>query len=209
MEDPQCKNCRRLGIKLFLKGERCNSPKCAMVRKPYNPGNIKKKRKSTLSEYGRELREKQRLKDWYNLRERQFSNYVKKVLGKRGGLGDASVLLIRSLEKRLDNVIFRIGFGQSHAQARQLVNHGHFLVNGKPINIPSYQVRVGDIISMHPSASKKVFFKNLTPALKKHKGPSWIDFDQEKIEAKITGEPSIEEVSPPADITAIFEFYSR
>lgn len=198
-------------MKLFLKGDRCLSPKCAMVKRPYPPGlKLKKKRRSgAFSEYAKELREKQKLKNWYNLRERQFRKYVMAVLDKRGRVENASALLIKKLESRLDNVIFRMGFFSSRVQARQAVNHGHFLVNGKKINIPAYQVKKGDIISLRSSSRKKAIFQNISTILKKQKPPSWIELNSEKLEGKIIGEPSLEEAVSPAEVSSIFEFYSR
>ena len=206
-----CKICRRLGVKLFLKGEKCLSPKCPMVKRPYQPGIKGKRRKkmSALSEYGKELSEKQKLKNWYNLGERQFKKYVKEVLAFRGKVEDATSLLVEKLEMRLDNVIFRLGFASSRIQARQLVNHSHFLVNGKKVNIPSYQLKKGDKISLHPRFLKSKFFQNLQPKLKKQKPPPWLAFNLEKLEAEVKSLPTIEEAAPPAEISSIFEYYSR
>lgn len=209
MINSKCKICRRLGVKLFLKGEKCLSPKCPMVRKSYPPGKKGKKRVRALSEYGKELREKQKLKNWYNLAERQFKNYVKEVLEKRGGIEDTATLLIRKLEKRLDNVVFRLGFTASRVQARQMIVHGHFLVNGKVVNIPSYLVKKGDKITIKSASRKKIIFQNLPTLLKKHKSPAWLELSLENLEGKIISEPSLEEAAPPAEISAIFEHYSR
>jgi small subunit ribosomal protein S4 len=117
--------------------------------------------------------------------------------------------LIQKLEKRLDNVVFRLGFAPSRVQAKQLVSHGHFLVNGKPVNIPSFSLKVGDVVSLKPQKSKKVIFKDLKSKLKKEKVPSWLSLDVEKLEGKIIGEPKIEEVAPPVEVSAVFEFYSK
>ncbi len=209
MINSKCKICRRLGTKLFLKGERCLSPKCPMVKRAYPPGLKRKRRKGPPSEYGKELREKQKLKNWYNLGERQFKNYVKKVLAKRGKVEDASVLLIQMLEYRLDNVVFRLGFAPSKAQARQLVSHSFFLVNGKPTNIPSRQLKKGDLVSFRPQKIDKTIFKNLKNLLKKYKTQSWLQLDVEKLEGKVIGEPKLGEVAPPVETSSIFEFYSR
>jgi len=209
MFDSKCKICRRLGVKLFLKGERCLSPKCPMIKRPYPPGQKRKRRLGPPSEYGKELREKQKLKNWYNLKEAQFRKYVKKVLSFRGKMGDAGSLLIKLLETRLDNVIFRLGITSSRKQARQLVSHGHFLVNGKSVNIPSYQLKKGDTITIKPRSLKKAAFQNLSVKLKKQNIPSWLKFDIKNLKAEVTGEPSFEEVSPPVEISAIFEYYSR
>lgn len=209
MKDKKCKICRRLGVKLFLKGERCLSQKCPIITKPYPPGEKGKRRTRQSSEYGKELSEKQKLKNWYNLKERQFRKYIKEVLEKRGKVKDAGALLIKKLESRLDNVVFRMGFTPSRAQARQIVSHGHFLVNEKKVNIPSYQVKKGDKISLRASSRSKAIFQNLPTTLKKYQAPSWIKINIEKLEGEIVGEPNLEEAAPPAEISTIFEFYSR
>jgi len=160
-QDAKCKICCRAQRKLFLKGEKCFSQKCPMVRKPYSPGSYKKRR-GALSEYGKELMEKQRVRKWYNLSEEQFRNYVKnalKVLKKKTKTENADELLIRRLESRLDNVVWRLGLADSRIQARQLVSHGHFLVNKKPVNIPSFGVKRGDKVSIRPSSRIKRFLK--------------------------------------------------
>ncbi len=208
MENNKCKICRRLGTKLFLKGEKCLTAKCPMVKRPYPPG-LRGKRRKILTEYGKELREKQKLKNWYNLREKQFSRYIKEALGKRGKAEDVSTLLIEKLESRLDNVVFRLGFASSRSQARQLVNHSHFLVNGKRVNIPSFQTKKGDKISLNVKSGGKNVFQNIKPGLKKYKPPSWLKLNPESMEGEIISSPSLEEVSPPAEISSIFEFYSR
>lgn len=205
----KCKICRRLGVKLFLKGEKCLSPKCSMIKRSYPPGQKRKRKPTPLSEYGKALREKQKLKNWYNLKERQFKNYVKKILERRGRVEDASSLLIKTLESRLDNVVFRLGFANSRALAKQLVSYGHFLVNGKSIDTPSYLVKKGDVISIKTQKTKKAIFQNLKNLLKKYKVSSWLALDVEKLEGKVIAEPSLEEAAPPVEISAIFEFYSR
>ena len=208
MKNSKCKICRRLGVKLFLKGEKCLSPKCPMVRKPYPPGQKGKRRVRALSDYGKELREKQRLRNWYNLREKQFWNYVKKALKGRGK-EDSATRLIKILESRLDNIVFKLGFSPSRNQARQLITHGHFLVNGKMMNIPSYLVKKGDRIIIKPSSQKKAIFQNFSTLLKKYKTPVWLELNAEKLEGKVINLPKLEEVAPPAEISAIFEYYSR
>jgi len=180
-----------------------------MVKKPYAPGQKGKRRFRALSEYGKELREKQKLKNWYNLRERQFKKYIKETLSQRGKVEDASTLLIRKLEKRLDNVVFRLGLASSRPQARSLVSHGHFLVNGRTTNIPSRQLKKGDKVSVHSASQKKTFFQNTRTLLKKHQVPSWLKFDIEKMKGEVVAEPNLEEVAPPVEISSIFEFYSR
>jgi len=210
MQNNKCKICRRLGVKLFLKGERCLLPKCSLTRKPYAPGMKKRTRgRRAFSEYAKELREKQKLKNWYNLKEKQFRNYVKEILNKRSHVEDASTLLIQKLESRFDNVIFRLGLSGSRPHARQMVSHGHFLINGKPVNIPAYQLKKGDKVSINLGSQKKKVFSNITPLLKKHQTPSWLKISPEKLEGEVIGKPSLEESSPPAEISTIFEYYSR
>jgi len=213
MLNAKCKICRRLGVKLFLKGEKCLSSKCPMVKKPYPPGLKRKRKVKALSEYGKELKEKQKLKNWYNLKEKQFRKYVKESLGKRGSGRlqgeDASALLIKALESRLDNVVFRLGFASSRRSARQLISHRYFLVNGKVINIPSFLVKKGDKIKIRPTFAKKTIFKSLPTALKKYTTPSWLELDIKKLEGKVKAAPILEEVAPPVEISSIFEYYSR
>ena len=209
MRYDQCKTCRRLGQKLFLKGDRCFSQKCAMIKRPSTPGPQKKRRGGSPSEYKKSLEEKQTLKKQYGLSERQFKRYVKETLEKMGKVQDVSADLIGRLEKRLDNVIFRLGFAKSRVQARQLVSHSYFLINGKPVNIPSYQVRKDDVIALKEHKKAKGIFRELTNELKKKEVPAWLSMNKEKLEAKTIGEPTLDEVKPPAEISAIFEFYSR
>ncbi len=209
MKKKTCKICRRLGTKLFLKGERCLTAKCAMVKRPYPPGLKGKRRKPPLSEYGKQLREKQKLRHIYNLEERQFKNYVEEILAKRGKVKDAAEALIKILESRLDNVVFRLGFAVSRRQARQLVSHGHILVNERKIDIPSYLVQKGDCIKVKPTKAKKILFKRLKQTLARQKIPSWLQLDLEKLEGKVIGEPSLKEAGVPVEISTIFEFYSR
>lgn len=207
----KCKICRRLGTKLFLKGERCTSPKCAIVKKPYPPG--KKGGRGRGSDYKKELREKQKIKYWYNLSEKQFKNYVRQAIENQGKVEDTSEFLIQNLEKRLDNVIFRLGFAVSRVQARQLVSHGHFLVNQEKVNIPSYQVQVEDTVSIAQSSQKKKVFDNLKFRLKKKveksEIPSWLDLNLNQFKARVVGQPSLEQAAPPGDVLSVFEFYSR
>jgi len=207
----KCKICRRLGVKLFLKGERCLSPKCSLIRRPYPPGQKGKKRKGRrmLSEYGSELRAKQKLKNFYNLKERQFKKDIKEILEKKGKTQDLGELLIKKLETRLDNLVFRLGFTTSRTQARQLVSHNHFLVNQKPVNIPSFNLKKGDVIKIHPRSLKKPVFRNISLTLKEYQPPSWLKIDKKKLEGKVINLPSLEEVAPPVEISPIFEFYSR
>lgn len=205
----KCKICRRLGTKLFLRGERCLSQKCSMVRKPYPPGPKSQKRRKAFSEYGKELREKQKLKNWYNLEERQFSRYVRNILKKRGKAADIGAALVEVLESRLDNVVFRLGFAASRKTARQIVSHGHFTVNDKPVDVPSYSVKKGDKISLKPSSLKKAFFQKLSSSLKKYNPPSWLKLDSKNLEGKVVNSPNLDEAAPPVELSSIFEFYSK
>jgi len=209
MKNNPCKICRRAGQKLFLKGEKCFSPKCPLIRKPYAPGNKKKRRGGTISEYKKELIEKQKMRAWYGLSERQFKIYIKDSLKKRGQGEDASLRLIKKLEKRLDNVVFRLGLATSRKQARQIISHGSFLVNGKPVNIPSYQVKKGDVIAVKEQKKTKTFFKNISSVIKKFQPVSWLKLDKAKLSGEVIGEPSLEDANVPAEIHLIFEFYSR
>lgn len=209
MKQNKCKICRRVGVKLFLKAEKCMSAKCPMVKRPYPPGLKAKARRRNLSEYAKQLNEKQKLRNWYNLRERQFKSYARHALDKRGRAGNAQDIFIRKLEKRLDNVVFRLGFACSRVQARQLVSHKHFLVNGKRVNISSYQVNNGDEVKISPISQKKIVFENLPMVLKNHQPPSWLKLDPKNLKGKVIGEPSFAEVALPAEVSTIFEFYSR
>ncbi|MDP1538595.1 MAG: 30S ribosomal protein S4 [bacterium] len=209
MKNNKCKICRRSGLKLFLKGERCLSQKCSMIKKPYPPGPKSKKRVKALSEYGKELKEKQKLKNWYNLEERQFQKHVKEVLKARGKVVDAGTALIQILESRLDNVVFRLGLAPARAFARQTVSHRHFMINGKPIDIPSYLVKKGDKISISSSSVKKTIFQKLPTLLKKYNPPSWLKLDVENLEGKVIDLPNLEEAALPAELSSVFEFYSK
>ena len=203
-----CKICRRLGQKTFLKGEKCLSPRCPFIRRPYAPGPKKKKRSGSFSEFAKELKEKQKLRNYYGLGERQFRNHVKAVLQKRGQGGDATLLLLKNLERRLDNVVFRLGFAKSRREAKQMVSHGYFLVNGKPVNISSFAAKKGVNVSFKENKKEKIIFKNLSSALKNYQPPKWLELDKEKMEGKIIAEPTAEDVNN-IDISSIFEFYSR
>ncbi len=209
MKKNVCKICRRLGQKLFLKGEKCSSPKCAMIKRAYAPGQKKKKVNRNISEYAKELKEKQKLKNWYNLKEYKFKKYVQDVLSNKGEIENLSEELIKKLEKRLDNVIFRMNLARSRKEARQLVSHAYFLVNGKAVNIPSFSVRKGDIISLKDAKKDKRLFKEVLVPLQKNQIASWLQFNLKKMEGKIIGEPSLEESLPPAEILSVFEFYSK
>ncbi|OGZ35390.1 MAG: 30S ribosomal protein S4 [Candidatus Portnoybacteria bacterium RIFCSPLOWO2_01_FULL_43_11] len=207
MLDPKCKKCRRVGEKLFLKGERCFSQKCAMIRKPYRPGlHGKSRRRRRLSEYGQQLIEKQKVRLLYGVSEKQFKNYVKAIAPKKGDKGE---LLLTNLETRLDNVIFRLGWAKSRALARQIVNHGHILVNQRKLDIPSYQVKKGDQIQIKEKIKKSPIFKDLKTILNKYEAPSWLGLDKEKPEGQVLALPKTEDVGKVGEMGMIIEFYSR
>ncbi len=200
---------RRLGEKLFLKGERSYSPKAAMVRKPYPPGLHGKRLKNRkFSEYGLQLLSKQKVRIIYRILEKQFRKYVDESLKSRG---DSGKTLIENLERRLDNVVFRLGFSDARDTARQLVTHSHFLVNDKPINIPSFKVRVGDVVKVKPKNLMNNYFSSHLPRyLKKYQPPSWLEIDKETFSGRIKTLPNLEESGVDhKDIQAIIEFYSR
>ena len=211
MIGPRCKICRRLGIKLFLKGERCFGQKCEIVKRNYPPGLRSKRKGKKISDYGKGLMEKQKLRNWYNLSEEQFSKYVKSILdGKRSqteiNTGDQ---LIKILESRLDNVVCRMGFAPSRSEARQIVNHGHFIVNGKKVDIPSYKLKKGDEIEVKANSKEKKKFQNIKASLKGFNPPSWISLDKNNMKGKVIDLPSAEEANIPVETSVIFEFYSK
>ena len=204
MKKARCKICRRLGISV------CGKEKCALRKKPYPPGQQTQKKVRALSEYGKELLEKQKLKNIYNLREKQFKKIIKEVFAFQKNKGkDASKLLFQLLERRLDNVVFRLGWSSTRRSARQLVSHGHFLVNGKPVNIPSYLLKKGDVIKVKEKSVKKKIFQNLLPKLRKQNVVPWLSLDVDNFEAKVIAEPEYERIAPPVEISSIFEYYSR
>jgi small subunit ribosomal protein S4 len=180
-----------------------------MIKKPYAPGPRKKKRPRPLSEYGKQLREKQKLRNWYNLSEDKFRQYIMQTLKARGKVADASAYLVKLLESRLDNVIFRMGIAASRSTAREIISHKHVLLNGRVMNIASHLVKKGDIVSLKEKHKEKPGFKNISETLKKYKAPSWLELNADKLEAKVISDPILDEAAPPADLLAIFEFYSK
>lgn len=201
----KCAQCRRAGEKLMLKGEKCLTPKCPMNKRNYPPGMHGLNQKRTkMSGYGRQLKEKQKVKRVYGLIERQFANYVNEAAKK---VGDTGKLLVASLESRLDNVVFRAGFAKSRLTARQLVNHGHFTVNGRKVDIPSYRVKSGDVVAVKESAKNKKGMQGLEERLAKAEYPSWIGVDAKTLSAKVLNIPTLE--NPNFNPATIIEFYSR
>ena len=207
--DPKCKQCRRIGEKLMFKGERCSSSKCAMVKRNYPPGfHGQKGQKRRQSDYGMQLAEKQKAKKQYSLLEKQFKLTFLRAKRKPG---DASENLLKSLELRLDNAVYRLGFASSRTQARQLVNHGHIEANGRKVNIPSYEVKEGDIIKIRERSKKYKFFKELPEKLARQKDnvPSWLNLDLKEMAGKILHEPKAGDIKTNVNAQIIVEYYSK
>jgi small subunit ribosomal protein S4 len=204
--DPKCKKCRREGEKLFLKGERCFTPKCSVVKRNYPPGSFGPMSNVRLSQYGIQLREKQKAKRIYNILETQLRNYFLKANRKRSQTGEG---LIQLLESRLDNVVYRMSFAKSRSQAREVVSHGHILVNGKKVTIPSYLVKEGDIVSFNKTSLKKKGFENISKVIVKDEIPAWIEVDVKNLEGKIVKKPSKDDIGYKIDTNLIVEYYSR
>ena len=200
-----CRICRREGQKLFLKGQRCYSDKCAITRRAYGPGQHGQRRKK-LSEYGMQLREKQKTKSFYGVLESQFRKYFEMASSKKGVTGEN---LLQILESRLDNVVYRLGFGMSRAQARMLVRHGHFEVNGKKVNIPSYLVKAGDVITLKESSRQDEVFKENIQVNAKKAMPSWLEADIENYIGKVVKLPARDEIDLPVEEHLIVELYSK
>jgi small subunit ribosomal protein S4 len=200
---PKCKLCRREGMKLFLKGERCLTEKCAVERRSYPPGEHGRGR-IKQSEYLLQLREKQKARRYYGILEKQFRNYYEKAAKASGITGEA---LLRMLETRLDNVVYRLGFAASRAQARQLIRHGHFQVNGRRVNIPSYQARPNDIVALKAGSSVEPVVRDATD-LTASVAP-WLQADHENLTGKVLKWPEREEIDTPVQEQLIVELYSK
>ncbi len=201
--EADCRLCRREGTKLFLKGERCLSKKCAMEKRPVVPGQHGQGRKK-VTEYGKQLREKQKVKRAYGLLEKQMHAYYEEAERLNGVTGETMLSLI---ERRLDNVVYRMGIGASRAEARQIVNHGHICVNGKRVNIPSYQVKAGDVISIKENKRNIEMFKSLKDV--KVVLPKWLEFDANKLEGKVLDLPKRDDIDFAIEEHLIVELYSR
>lgn len=204
-KDEQCRICRREGQKLFLKGSRCYSDKCSVSRRNYAPGQHGQKR-AKLSEYGTQLREKQKTKSYYGVGEKQFRKYFQMASNKKGITGE---LLLQILESRLDNVVYRLGYGSSRAQARQLVNHGHFEVNGKKVDIASYLVKPGDVISVREIRKDNKIIKLNIEENAARPVPAWLEKDIENLSGKVITLASREDVDLPVKEHLIVELYSK
>ena len=204
-KDEQCRICRREGQKLFLKGSRCYTDKCSVTRRNYAPGDHGQRNKK-LSEYGTQLREKQKTKAFYGVGEKQFRKYFEMAENKKGITGE---ILLQILESRIDNVVYRAGFGASRAQARQLVNHGHFEVNGKKVDIASYLVKPGDVIALREIKKDNKIIKENVEINASKPVPEWIEKDNEKVQAKILRLANREDVDIPVEEHLIVELYSK
>lgn len=200
-----CRLCRREGQKLFLKGERCYSEKCSVGIRGYAPGQHGQGRKKS-SEYGLQLRAKQTARRFYGVQENQFHHYFEIAERKQGITGDN---LLRILESRLDNVVYRVGFASSRAEARQLVGHGHFEVNGKRVDIASYLLKAGDVVSICEKSRGSEKIKAVLEANGARPVPQWIDVDRDKLEAKVISLPNREQIEAPVDEQLIVEYYSK
>ena len=204
-KDEQCRICRREGQKLFLKGSRCYSDKCSVTRRNYAPGQHGQKR-TKLSEYGTQLREKQKTRSFYGVGEKQFRKYFEMASSKKGITG---TVLLQILESRLDNVVYRLGFGVSRPQARQLVTHGNFEVNGIKTDIASYLVKPGDVITIRENRKDNTIIKNNVEAGSARPVPEWLELDNKNLSAKVVRLVNREEIDLPVEEHLIIELYSK
>ena len=202
---PACKLCRREGVKLYLKGERCMTGKCALDRRGTAPGQHGAGNKK-MREYGKQLREKQKAKRYYGILEKQFLNYFKEADRKEGITGENLLTLI---ERRLDNVVYRMGFAESHKEARQLVLHEHFELNGKKVNIPSIIVKPGDVLTVRENFRDSVKCKELAEALKDKTAPKWLEVNKDALSAKVVALPAREDIDFEFEEQLIVELYSK
>ena len=203
---PVCRLCRREGMKLFLKGERCYPEKCAIQKRNLPPGQHGKLRKAKLVGYGLQLREKQKVKRIYGVLENQFRRYFEMADRTRGITGET---LLQLLERRLDNVIYRLGLATSRAQARQLVRHGHFLVNGRKVDVPSFSVKAGDQISVRGSSAQNATIVHAMEEVKGRGIPEWLSFDGGQLTGRINSLPTREQINLPVQEQLIVELYSK
>jgi small subunit ribosomal protein S4 len=204
--DPVCRLCRREGMKLFLKGAKCFSDKCPIEKRNFAPGQHGKDRKAKIVGYGLQLREKQKTKRIYFTQEGQFRNYFEKAARSKGVTGE---MLLQQLERRLDNVVYRLGFGMSRRQARQLVRHGHVHVDGRKVNIPSYEVSVGEEITIRES-SRKLPILEQAKEFASHQGfPNWLEIDRDNYKGRVLALPKREDIQLPVNEQLIVELYSK
>lgn len=206
--DPVCRLCRREGMKLFLKGERCYSPKCAVEKRSYAPGMHGKKGtfRHKESDFALQLREKQKVRRFYGVQERQFRRYFRSAQRVKGMTG---VTLLITLERRLDNVVYRLGLADSRPQARQIVRHGHFTLNGHNHNVPSYLVEIGDVIAVREISRSNGYFKTMADRLGQRAVPEWLQFDENRLAGRVVGTPDRQALEIPLREQLIVEYYSR
>jgi small subunit ribosomal protein S4 len=204
--DARCRQCRREGMKLFLKGTRCFTDKCAIERRGYAPGEHGKSRRTKETNYGQQLREKQKARRIYGLLERQFRHTFAKANEAKGVTGE---VLLQMLERRLDNVVFRLGFALSRSQARQLVRHGHFTVNGRGVDIPSYQVRPGDEVQVREKSREMTVVKHSLDSRKGQGTPDWLELHSDRLAGRVLHVPSRASIGVPINEQLIVELYSK
>ena len=205
-KDSVCRHCRRENLKLYLKGDRCYSDKCAFDRRSYPPGEHGERRGRKISDYGIQLREKQKVKRMYGLSEKQFHLFFERAEAKRGVTGTNLLVL---LERRLDNVVYRLGFANSRTQGRQFVLHNHFLVNGKKVNIPSFLVKKGDSIEVKEKSKKIAAISDSIEAVVRRGIPQWLELEKEKHKGVVTGFPVREDLTMPIQEQLVVELYSK
>ena len=204
--DARCRLCRREGAKLFLKGTRCFTDKCAIERRAYPPGEHGKGRRIKETNYGQQLREKQKARRIYGIMERQFRHFFAKSTESRGVTGE---VLLQMLERRMDNVVYRMGFAPSHHAARQLVRHGHFQVNGRKVNIPSYQVAAGDQVTVREKSRKLAIVLSTLESRKGQDVPEWLSVDADTLTGRVLSIPTRGSIATPINEQLIVEFYSK
>ena len=205
-QDARCRMCRRAGMKLFLKGARCYTDKCAIERRAYPPGEHGKSRRIKETNYGVQLREKQKTRRMYGVLERQFRNYFEKAAESKGVTGE---VLLQMLERRLDNVVYRLGFAVNRNQARQLVRHGHLLVNGRKVDIPSFLVKPGDEVLVREKSRKLSVIVNSLEARKGQTAPEWLELSPERLAGRVLNVPSRAAIPTPVNEQLIVELYSK
>src|SRR5262245_28951548 len=204
--DAKCRLCRRAGMKLFLKGARCHSDKCAIERRAYAPGEHGKSRRVKETDYGTQLREKQKARRIYGVLERQFRNYFEKASRSKGVTGE---VLLQMLERRLDNVVYRLGFAHNRAQARQLVRHGHFAVNGRNVNVPSFLLRVGDAVQVRERSKSLSVIQHALESRKGQSAPEWLEISSDAKAGRVLSVPTRDSIPTPINEQLIVELYSK
>ncbi len=206
MQYKKCKKCRRYGEKLFLKGDRCNTTKCAIARRNYPPGIHGDQKHRKMSEFGTQLFEKQKAKKIYGLREKQFKSYYQKASKQKGVTGEKIAQL---LETRLDNIVFRLGFAKSRNLSRQIVNHGHVLVNDKPVDIASHQLKINDVVKIKDKSKVNNYFINIPKAIIKDSVPRWLDVNPKDFSGKVLSMPALADIDHSIGMKQIIESYSK